>query len=150
VLINKQRSIRLKRHLERRPLKNIQIRVEILKNGKKPQPHMRFLETKIRESFTTRVAKKPSNKVQPVEVVVVTSSPKCSEEVEVVVVKEDHKKERVFNMPSKLLSKKSSRVRHRKLLLTETGFALVVQVREVKTALMLHAKSAREEVWLLL
>lgn len=151
-MINKQRSIRLKRHLERRPLKNIQIRVEISNNGKKSQPHMKFLEIKIRESFMTRVAKKPSNKVQPVEVVaMVTSSPKCSEEVEVEVVdREDLKKERVFSMPSKSLSKKSSRVRHQKLLLTETGFALVVQVREAKTALMLHAKSAREEVWLLL
>jgi len=121
VLINKQRSIRLKRHLERRPLKNIQIRVEISKNGKKSQPHMKFLEIKIRESFMTRVAKKPSNKVQPVEVVaMVTSSPKCSAAVEVEVVdKEDLKKERVFNMQSKLLSKKSLKEKHLKLLSIE-------------------------------
>jgi len=52
-----------------------------------------------------------------VVVVMVTSFPKClAAEVE---EKEDLKKERVFNMQSKLLSKKSLKEKHLKLLSIE-------------------------------
>jgi hypothetical protein len=77
---------------------------------------MRFLAIKTREKCMIKVVSKPFNRVMPEVVVVamVTSSPKCSEEVE-EVDNEVHNKVKVFNIPSRLLSKKSIRERLPKL-----------------------------------
>ena len=77
---------------------------------------MRSFKIKIKESSMTKVVSKPFNKVEA-EVAMVTSSPKCSVEVEVDEVVDNvvQLKEKVFNMPSKLLLKKSIRVRLPKL-----------------------------------
>jgi len=78
---------------------------------------MMFLETKIRESSMIEEVNKLFNKDElEVVVVMVTSFLKCLAEVE---EKEDLKKERVFNMQSKLLSKKSLKEKHLKLLSIE-------------------------------
>lgn len=107
---------------------------------------MMFLETKKRENSMIEVVNKLFNKDEPeVVVVMVTSSRKCLAEVE-VEDKEDLKKERVFNTQSKLLSKKSSKVKHLKLLSIEIGSAKLAWAREVKMALKPLAQLVEEEV----
>ena len=71
---------------------------------------MMFCPTKTREKPMTMAAKKVFNRVELEEVVAMaTSSHKCSEVV--VADLEDHRKERVFNMPLRLLSKKYIKVK---------------------------------------
>jgi hypothetical protein len=80
---------------------------------------MRSLAIKTKENFMTKVVSKPYNKVQvEVEVVAMaTSSHKCLVEAILAEEEEDevHNKVKVFNIPSKLLLKKSIRVRLPKL-----------------------------------
>lgn len=117
----------------------------ILKDGKKSQLLMMFLETKKRENSMIEVVNKLFNKDELEVVVVVTSFRKCLAEVE-VEEQEDLKKERVFNTQSKLLSKKSSKVKHLKLLSIEIGSANLAWAREVKMALKPLAQLVEEEV----
>jgi len=111
-----QLSIRSRKLIERKQSKCTQIKVEIQNNSRSSPKHMRSFKIKIKESSMTKVVSKPFNKVEA-EVAMVTSSPKCSVEVEVDEVVDNvvQLKEKVFNMPSKLLLKKSIRVRLPKL-----------------------------------
>jgi transcription antitermination factor NusG len=114
-LIKMQLSTRSRKLTERKQSRCTQIKVEIQNNSRSSPKHMRSLVIKIKESSMTKVVSKPFNKVEA-EVAMVTSSPKCSVEVdEVVVDNVVQHKEKVFNMPSKLLLKKSIRVRLPKL-----------------------------------
>jgi len=112
-----QLSTRSRNLIEKKPLRCTQIKVEIQKNSRLSHKHMRSLAIKTKENFMTKVVSKLFNKVE-VEAVVamVTSSPKCSEE-EVVEVEDSEvqHKVKVFNIQSKLVSKKSTRVRLPKL-----------------------------------
>jgi len=93
------------------------------------------------------VVNKVSNKIEQVVVAAMEIfSHKCLEVVE-VVEKEDHKRERMFNMPSRLLSKKFLKVKQVKLLLIEIEFALIVPVKEEKMEQMQLVVLAEEEVW---
>lgn len=111
-----QLSTRSRKLTERKQSRCTQIKVEIQNNSRSSPKHMRSFKIKIKESSMTKVVSKPFNKVEA-EVAMVTSSPKCSVEVEVDEVVDNvvQHKEKVFNMPSKLLLKKSIRVRLPKL-----------------------------------
>ena len=86
------------------------------------------------------------NKVEGVaEVAMGIFSHKCSE-VEVEVLK-DHRRERAFSMPSRLLLKKYIKVKQVKLLSIEIEFAQVVMVKEEKMELMQLVENVKEEVW---
>jgi len=67
--------------------------------------------------------------------------------LEVVADKEDHKRERVFNMQLRLLSKKYTKEKRARSLLTEIESAQFVMVREVKMEQMQPVLHAEEEVW---
>jgi len=111
-----QLSTRSRNLIEKKPLRCTQIKVEIQKNSRLSHKHMRSLAIETKENFMTKVVSKLFNKVEVEAVVAMaTSSPKCSEEVEVEEDIEVHNKVKVFNIQSKLLSKKSIRVRLPKL-----------------------------------
>ena len=74
-----------------------------------------------------------------------TSSPRCSVEVE-EEEREVHKKVKMFNMPSKLLSKKFTKVKLQKLLLIEIESVSHVMVKVEQTELNQLALVAEEEV----
>jgi len=109
-----QLSIKLRKLIERKLSRCIQTKVEIQNNSRSLPKHMRSLAIKIKENFMTKVESKPFNQVV-VEEAMVTSSLKCLVEEEVEDNRVQHK-ERAFNIPSKLLLKKSTRVRLPKLL----------------------------------
>lgn len=113
-LTKMQLSIKLRKLIERKLSRCIQTKVEIQNNSRSLPKHMRSLAIKIKENFMTKVESKPFNQVV-VEEAMVTSSLKCLVEEEVEDNRAQHK-ERAFNIPSKLLLKKSTRVRLPKLL----------------------------------
>jgi transketolase len=95
-----------------------------------------------------KVVSKPFNKEMPeVVVATATSSPKCSEEAAVEVDNEVHNKEKVCNIPSRLLSKKSIRERPQKLQWIETESVKIATVKVDKAELMQPAQDAKEEEW---
>ena len=109
-----QLSTRSRKLIERKQSRCTQIKVEIQNNSRSSPKHMRSLVIKIKESSMTKVVSKPFNKVEA-EVAMVTFSPKCSVEVDEVAVNVVQHKEKVFNIPLKLLLKKSIRERLPKL-----------------------------------
>jgi len=113
-LTKMQLSIKLRKLIERKLSRCIQTKVEIQNNSRSLPKHMRSLAIKIKENFMTKVESKPFNQVV-VEEAMVTSFLKCLVEEEVEDNRAQHK-ERAFNIPSKLLLKKSTRVRLPKLL----------------------------------
>ena len=113
-LTKMQLSIKLRKLIERKLSRCIQTKVEIQNNSRSLPKHMRFLAIKIKENFMTKVESKPFNQVVVAEAMV-TFSLKCLVEEEVEDNRAQHK-ERAFNIPSKLLLKKSIRVRLPKLL----------------------------------
>jgi transcription antitermination factor NusG len=113
-LTKMQLSTRSRKLTERKQSRCTQIKVEIQNNSRSSPKHMRSLVIKIKESSMTKVVSKPFNKVEA-EVAMVTSSPKCSVEVDEVADNVVQHKEKVFNIPLKLLLKKSIRVRLPKL-----------------------------------
>lgn len=113
-LTKMQLSIKLRKLIERKLSRCIQTKVEIQNNSRSLPKHMRSLAIKIKENFMTKVESKPFNQVVVAEAMV-TSSLKCLVEEEVEDNRAQHK-ERAFNIPSKLLLKKSTRVRLPKLL----------------------------------
>lgn len=114
-LTKMQLSIKLRKLTERKLSRCIQTKVEIQNNSRSLPKHTRFLAIKIKENFMTKVESKPFNQVVVVAEAMVTSSLKCLVEEEVEDNRAQHK-ERAFNIPSKLLLKKSTRVRLPKLL----------------------------------
>lgn len=113
-LTKMQLSTRSRKLTERKQSRCTQIKVEIQNNSRSSPKHMRSLVIKIKESSMTKVVSKPFNKVEA-EVAMVTSSPKCSVEVDEVADNVVQHKEKVFNIPLKLLLKKSIRERLPKL-----------------------------------
>jgi transcription antitermination factor NusG len=113
-LTKMQLSTRSRKLTERKQSRCTQIKVEIQNNSRSSPKHMRSLVIKIKESSMTKVVSKPFNKVEA-EVAMVTSSLKCSVEVDEVADNVVQHKEKVFNIPLKLLLKKSIRVRLPKL-----------------------------------
>lgn len=105
---------------------------------------MRSSVIKIRENFTIKVVLKLFNK-ELLVVATVISSPRCSVEVE-EEEREVHKKVKMFNMPSKLLSKKFIKVKLQKLLLIEIESVSHVVVKVEQTVLNQLALVAEEEV----
>jgi len=145
VLKRVQHSIKSKKHSERRLSKSILIKVETFKNGRKSLLHMMFCPTKIREKCTTTEVKKVFNKEELAVVATVISSRRCLEVV--VADREDHKRERVFNMQLRLLLKKYIKEKQVKLLLIEIESVPYVLVKVERMELMPLAALVKEEEW---